>query len=185
MANFVTNVIICREDLVSKIVDGDGNVDFGILVPHPENKEECIEKYGEEYLDGIDANGHSIKHLQHSNGDDWFDWYKWNCDFWGCKWNASDADVNRRDGLVFIQFDTAWSPPMPWIAKLAKLGKPFILHWTEEQGFGEYKGYNGATELEGGFDIPEYTDDGEPIYDDEEDRDLPSNDTLNEFFGDK
>lgn len=44
------------------------------------------------------------------------DWYTWNVDNWGCKWNASRA---RREGDV-IYFETPWSPPFPIFKALAK-----------------------------------------------------------------
>lgn len=179
MPNYVTNVIICKENLLSKILNADHQVDFSILIPEPTTKEQLISEYGENYVDNGD------KHLDHKNTPEWFDWYSWNCDFWGTKWNAMDTDVKREDGLCFVQFDTAWSPPTAWIDKLASLGQPFILHWEEEQGYGGYEGYNGATAINGSFDIPEYDENGDPIIDDEEDRELPASDTLKDFFGDK
>ena len=46
-------------------------------------------------------------------------WYRWNIDNWGTKWNVDkDQDLNF-DNEDTICFDTAWSPPIPVIAALA------------------------------------------------------------------
>lgn len=47
MPNYVTNTIICRKDLLAKMLDGDGNIDFNILIPEPETEEKCRADYGE------------------------------------------------------------------------------------------------------------------------------------------
>lgn len=56
---------------------------------HAEPKQELIEKYG------------------HDN------WYSWNVENWGCKWNcdAQDWSVNEDQTSVTFWFDSAWSPP--------------------------------------------------------------------------
>lgn len=42
------------------------------------------------------------------------DWYTWNFDNWGTKWDASDAEVDRIDEKnLHIYFMTPWSPPKP------------------------------------------------------------------------
>lgn len=48
-------------------------------------------------------------------------WYGWSVKNWGTKWGAYDYNVteeNISDGI--IQFDTAWSTPMPVIVKLSE-----------------------------------------------------------------
>jgi hypothetical protein len=74
-------------------------------------------------------------------------WYNWNCEHWGTKWNASDARVEVVSGTeVVIQFDSAWSPPTPVIdAMAARLPSARILFFHIETGcdFGgliEYRG---------------------------------------------
>lgn len=44
-------------------------------------------------------------------------WYDWSCDAWGTKWNAYDVYVDDST----IEFDTAWSCPIPVLDALAKL----------------------------------------------------------------
>ncbi len=45
------------------------------------------------------------------------DWYDWQCDNWGTKWNA--YEVTHFDNV--IEFQTAWSTPYPIFVKLSKL----------------------------------------------------------------
>jgi hypothetical protein len=40
------------------------------------------------------------------------DWYDWNVNNWGTKWDASVHDWGRDgDNEIWISFDSAWSPP--------------------------------------------------------------------------
>lgn len=169
MPNWVNNTIICKDSLLSKMINSERNVDFGILIPEPQTKEEC-RAYGEKYIDNND------KHLEHNDDREWFNWYDWRCDFWGTKWNAGETNIREEDGYYFVIFDTAWAPPQYWVEKLSKLGQPFILIWEEEQGFGEVECYNGKTNsLEKSWNINSYNEDDEYY---------PSTDQLKEFFGD-
>ena len=53
-------------------------------------------------------------------------WYSWNCENWGTKWDA--VDVGFDDDLWYpvdsgldwtvYKFDTAWSAPIPWFRSL-------------------------------------------------------------------
>lgn len=57
-------------------------------------------------------------------------WYNWRVENWGTKWEGYDGRFND-DQSVFT-FDTAWSPPLPIIKKLAELtGQTFILEYIE------------------------------------------------------
>lgn len=46
------------------------------------------------------------------------DWYNFQCEEWGTKWNAYDQYVS--EDLTCIEFHTAWSSPYAWLEKLAK-----------------------------------------------------------------
>jgi len=47
--------------------------------------------------------------------------YNWNCRNWGTKWNSNSAYLEKKNGSIHYCFETAWSPPMPVIAKLSKM----------------------------------------------------------------
>lgn len=46
-------------------------------------------------------------------------WYDWCCAKWGTKWNAYDALFDKGNNI--IEFDTAWSCPIPVLNKLADI----------------------------------------------------------------
>jgi hypothetical protein len=86
------------------------------------------------------------------------DWYDWNVANWGTKWDAHRPQVERSDGTVAYVFDTAWSPPLPVVERVALLFPTATvrLDYQEEQGWG------GSLELQGSallyqdsYDVPE------------------------------
>lgn len=88
--------------------------DFETIIPSPKRKEDCPP----EYFVTKDS------HIQEEEDRPWFDWYKWQCDKWGSKWNAYNNCVNDVDASFpgtgddeqinfSICFDTAWSPAEP------------------------------------------------------------------------
>lgn len=128
MPNWTQNIMIVRgteiavEYFLKKYIDSAGEFDFDKVIPEPKTKEECPEKYIEKTEDKSKAY------------KPWFDWYRWRCDNWGTKWNASCTMVSpvslctttraskRVHGKTWyeveITYDTAWSPPMQVIEKL-------------------------------------------------------------------
>ena len=73
------------------------------------------------------------------------DWYGWNCDNWGTKWDCSDSHYTEEDKI--LQFQTAWACPEKIIAEM-KLAFPdlrFDGSYADED-FGSNVGY-----LENGF----------------------------------
>ena len=85
-------------------------------------------------------------------------WYAWNVNNWGTKWDV-DAEAERHgDDHLQVRFDTAWSPPYAAIETAAKQHPNLTLHleWEEEQGFGaevEFTAEAGAIEVRT-WDIP-------------------------------
>jgi hypothetical protein len=62
------------------------------------------------------------------------DWYSWRVENWGTKWDGYDGRFN--DDQTTFTFNTAWSPPLPVIKKLAEItGQTFILGYIEEGMF--------------------------------------------------
>lgn len=50
------------------------------------------------------------------------DWYEWCVREWGTKWNAGETSnlfFSSNGEKLSITFDTAWSPPIPWVKKVA------------------------------------------------------------------
>ena len=49
------------------------------------------------------------------------DAYSWRVTHWGAKWDADCFDVNlHSDGTLSVVFDTAWSPPLGVMTRLAE-----------------------------------------------------------------
>jgi len=66
--------------------------------------------------------------------------YDWERANWGCKWGACHAELaDEWEGHLTYLFDTAWSPPMEFLAKLAPQWPLIFLLDYEEMGMG-FKG---------------------------------------------
>lgn len=79
---------------------------------------------------------------EYNEGDKW---YYWRIQNWGTKWNANGV---YSDGNGYMDFDTAWSTPVPIIKRLSELFKDieFSVRFADEdfgQNVGEYTYLNG------------------------------------------
>ena len=49
-----------------------------------------------------------------------WDWYTWNCDHWGTKWDVSDCKIEQQNkNELTYRFNTAWSPPEDGIEEVS------------------------------------------------------------------
>lgn len=83
------------------------------------------------------------------------DWYDWNCNNWGTKWDFNLENIDRPDpNTVTAAFDTAWAPPTRAYEQLMELGfeieamyyepgMAFVGKWAD--GVDEYYEYSGET----------------------------------------
>ena len=65
------------------------------------------------------------------------DWYEWNNANWGTKWDIDEKELtmHHMDNIIWVSFDSAWSPPRFVIERLAELyPKTVITHYFEESG---------------------------------------------------
>ena len=99
-------------------------------------------------LDSYTKQRDHSKDVYDSSGDDW---YSWNNRNWGTKWDVSVSDDNEHPNtymegptpngdnlVVYYNFETAWSRPLPALEKLS-LQYPdllFTLSYEEETGWG-------------------------------------------------
>lgn len=68
-------------------------------------------------------------------------WYAWNVANWGTKWDCKDASiVCETSGMVTFIFDTAWSPPNPWLAAVALMEPTLRFTMTFEDEGCEFAG---------------------------------------------
>ena len=143
MPNHVINEIIFRTKdpaqqnrILHKVRGEDGRIDFGVLVPQPLNM----------------WNGGVGQKHERKFGRTGLDWAREN---WGTKWNAYGHNeggryesIAKSDDAITLTFQTAWSPPYPWIAALFNFFKMDIEHnWFDE---GDDNGWSGK------FDHQEY-----------------------------
>ena len=83
-------------------------------------------------------------------------WYDWNCEHWGTKWDACEPDEFWDNDSLELKFNTAWSQPEPIFEAIADVcrehGFGLTCYFEEEQGWG------GEWELdaEGGWDMVEW-----------------------------
>lgn len=122
MPNHVLNELIFRgvqdadaDRILAQIVNDEGKVDFERLVPMPLNM----------WWGNVGS--------QHEKafGNTSLDWARQN---WGTKWNAYESEpVERVNDVLAIRFQTAWSPPYPWLAAVFnKLDLSFDHNWLNE-----------------------------------------------------
>lgn len=63
----------------------------------PEQKSERIAKYG------------------------YNNWFDWRFENWGSKWDAQEPEIQEDEDGLTINFDTAWSPAIPYVKQVAKM----------------------------------------------------------------
>jgi len=88
-------------------------------------------------------------------------WYTWNVTNWGTKWDAMSVDFTElNEGKINYNFDTAWSPPNSWLAKVAAKYPKLSFHLVSvEPGCDfrwEYKYINGTKLLSRSESITAY-----------------------------
>lgn len=117
-------------------------IDFNEVVPMPEdlsiesgssaqtakaiiadmlkNPEFSIKEYALENLEKLTRSASVLPYLKNYFKYGSTDWYDWCYKHWGTKWNAYSVEIT---GKSQIQFQTAWSTPLPVIQKLSEQHK--------------------------------------------------------------
>jgi len=93
-------------------------------------------------------------------GDTDTNWYNWNNENWGCKWDAGNGDVEFEDegNQIRITFDTPWDYPRGVVAAIAEQYPHLEISWNyeEEQGWGgELTLKDGEVIVDEEYDIPD------------------------------
>lgn len=122
MPNHVLNEIVFstvdaeqQASILAKCYGKEGKVDFNTLVPMPLN---------------IWRGNIGVEHDKAFG----LTWWNWASENWGTKWNAYDhkPTVQTATSLTLV-FETAWSPPYPWLAALLNSTElPFDHNWLDE-----------------------------------------------------
>lgn len=147
MPNYVTTKLeFDGEDIneIKEFVESNDNIfDFSKIVPYPKYWE-CPEKYlvkpedieaekNEKFTNGMWL--HSKKFgISVIENIPYLDWYNWQIDNWGTKWNSCEA--TWEDNVVW--FETAWSFPAPVIEALSKKFPKTKIYfkYSDEDAFG-------------------------------------------------
>jgi hypothetical protein len=58
--------------------------------------------------------------------------YDWCVENWGTKWDASVYNYELKDGVLTINFDTAWGPPIAFYEKIEQMGFFVDAYYREE-----------------------------------------------------
>jgi len=93
--------------------------------------------------------------------------YTWESQHWGCKWGASEPDLQcEEDSFLSYAFDTPWGPPMEFLKKVSG-DWPTLSFEVEYEEPG--MGFAGKSEFYNGEVTSE--EEWEPEYEEEEDCD--------------
>lgn len=139
MPNHVGNIVTATDPKVLaalvKEEDGEKIIDFGLVIPIPDDDDPRITATKHDYGNGMV--GYSM------DGKSPMDFAR---DMWGTKWNAYSQVVDDR--TTRLEFDTAWSHPFPVIEALSRQfpDEPIHVQYADEDlgsNLGEYTILNG------------------------------------------
>lgn len=90
-------------------------------MPNWTNNEVTIKGDIAKIAEGL-AEGKELFSLVYPKPDDIEDWYSWNVNSWGTKWDTNAEIVEVTGDSISLSFDTAWAPPIAFYDKLVELG---------------------------------------------------------------
>jgi len=127
-----------------EIATGGENFSFWNLTAPPADRlEEYFGRSG--YVDGKQV------------GETEYNWYNWNIQNWGCKWDCQDVYVADNGNKLTVSFSTAWDVPRGIVVAMAKKYPDLQIEWRylEEQCWGGvYTLYAGHAEETQSWDNP-------------------------------
>jgi hypothetical protein len=92
---------------------------FSVLIPCPQELIDTVSGFVAE--DKREA--HEAQQASNIKKHGYADWYAFQNANWGTKWDICEANVNSDDGnIIYLDFDTAWSPPIRAYEKLIEMG---------------------------------------------------------------
>jgi hypothetical protein len=106
--------------------------------------EETDEETGERFVLGFERHVPPSPDLNMSEEltDGLPDWYLWRREHWGTKWNAlrpKRRGKPERNRLKYT-FDTAWTPPVPWMAVVAAAHPALRFELSFQEEFDHFSG---------------------------------------------
>ena len=162
MPNWCSNTLTIKHDdpaMLQRIRDAIPTENlFGAFFPTPPELLEEV-PVGEDFME-------RSKKREQENLEKfgYTDWYNWNIQNWGTKWDTSVLTLNDdQPDMLNISFDTAWGPPGVFFEKMTDLGFDIEAHYLEEgMGFvGKYTSEDGdeSYNFDGSEDLEDIPDD--------------------------
>ena len=77
----------------------------------------------------------TVPHPPEAESNEQWDWYNWQVNNWGTKWNAYETVINYiHNDSAELNFQTAWSPPSAWLKTTVEMFPllTFRLSWVDE-----------------------------------------------------
>lgn len=90
-------------------------------MPNWTNNEVTIKGDIAKIAEGV-AEGKELFSLVYPKPDDIEDWYSWNVNNWGTKWDTNAEITEVTENSISLSFDTAWAPPIAFYDRLRELG---------------------------------------------------------------
>lgn len=182
MPNYCENSVTFMHsdpEMITKLVEGFNKEQlFGTFFPCPED---LVNTIAGSYGDTAEQAELERKEQENINKYGYKNWYDWKIAQWGTKWDTGGSDdgvmqevhigmqnstVDEQDSQqpmkqltkcfeITLSFETAWSPPCDWYAKMVDLG--FIItayFWEPGCGFcGKFEGGTEAGIIDETFNI--------------------------------
>jgi len=128
---------LCKKEVIEGLVDR-----YKDIVPTEDGHIPMIDIFGHEDVFSFEnfvpqqKDDPRYQNGKEHNCSTVFNWYDWNCDNWGTKWDASETRLSWEGDDLVINFDTAWNVPSRFIEKLSHLYPDVIfdVYAYEEQG---------------------------------------------------
>lgn len=180
MPNHVTTILHGPKAVLDSLKTDLSEFDFNTIIPFPEeldsltaefkvfdtqeeadahqkDQEERNAKLPEFFRANYEGKTHAITAERHAELTEQYgfalDWYNWNTQHWGTKWNA--YDIERRDDET-LKFETAWAFPEPVIIALSMRfpDTELVLQYADEDAgynYGEVS-YKAGVLVDGGHE---------------------------------
>lgn len=150
MPNWCDNSLMIKgpkEDL-QKIVEAQ--LSLQKLLPCPQ---ELLDTVSGSLGNGASAKAHKLQMKNNLAKYGFADWYNWNLNNWGTKWDVGPTEIyggDLDDGIITANFQSAWGPPDEAIKKL---GEKFPKCYFELEYIETGCGFAGFLRVEDGMEI--------------------------------
>ena len=122
MPNWCNNGVTLRH-ADPAMIDRVMNVKDGLLQEFIPCPQELTDTVAGSYGDGDQQSALEAQQAANIKAYGFKDWYDWNINNWGTKWDFGLENVDRVDAnTVTAAFDSAWAPPIEAYEKLCALG---------------------------------------------------------------